>query len=132
MQTKPAGGATLEGAARIVASNFSFWLGEDSLPHGEGGNGTEISLVNWKVGRTFSPEFSTDDGEAKLSYGRPGSMKRLIKSLAGYSPLDPIGSSRETVTRLLNDFKRKRIVEVSGASIRILDRLALEALALAS
>ena len=42
-----------------------------------------------------------------------------------------IGSSRETVTRLLNDFKRKRIVEVSGATIRIRDRLALEALALA-
>lgn len=43
-----------------------------------------------------------------------------------------IGSSRETVTRLLNDFKRKRIVEVSGATIRVRDRLALEALALAS
>ena len=42
-----------------------------------------------------------------------------------------IGSSRETVTRLLSDFKRRRIVEVAGATILIRDRRALEALALA-
>lgn len=42
-----------------------------------------------------------------------------------------IGSSRETVTRLLSDFKRRRIVEVTGATILIRDRQALEALALA-
>lgn len=42
-----------------------------------------------------------------------------------------IGSSRETVTRLLNDFRRRRLVEVSGASIRVRDREALESLALA-
>jgi len=41
-----------------------------------------------------------------------------------------IGSSRETVTRLLNDFKRKRIVEVAGATILVHDRPALEAIAL--
>lgn len=41
-----------------------------------------------------------------------------------------IGASRETVTRLLNEFKRRKIVEVSGATLRVRDRLALEALAL--
>jgi len=42
-----------------------------------------------------------------------------------------IGSSRETVTRLLSDFKRKRIVEVTGTAILVRDRPALEAIALA-
>lgn len=41
-----------------------------------------------------------------------------------------IGASRETVTRLLNEFKRRKIIEVSGSGLRVRDRLALEALAL--
>jgi CRP/FNR family transcriptional regulator len=41
-----------------------------------------------------------------------------------------IGASRETVTRLLNEFKRRKIIEVSGDALAILDRAALEALAL--
>ena len=41
-----------------------------------------------------------------------------------------IGASRETVTRLLNDFRRKRLIEVAGATLTLRDRPALEALAL--
>lgn len=41
-----------------------------------------------------------------------------------------IGASRETVTRLLNEFKRRHVVEVSGTALLIRDRPALEALAL--
>ena len=41
-----------------------------------------------------------------------------------------IGASRETVTRLLNDFRRRRLIEVSGESFTVRDRTALEALAL--
>lgn len=41
-----------------------------------------------------------------------------------------IGASRETVTRLLNEFKRRKIIEVSGDALTLLDRAALEALAL--
>jgi CRP/FNR family transcriptional regulator len=40
-----------------------------------------------------------------------------------------IGASRETVTRLLGDFKRKSLIEVAGATLRVRDRPALEGLA---
>jgi hypothetical protein len=41
-----------------------------------------------------------------------------------------IGASRETVTRLLNEFKRRKIVEAAGTTLLVRDRAALEALAL--
>ena len=63
-------------------------------------------------------------------YGRPA--KRCSAVNLTHEELGQIiGSSRETVTRLLNDFKRKGIVETAGASILIRDCPALEALALA-
>ena len=40
-----------------------------------------------------------------------------------------IGSSRETVTRLLSDLKRKRLIRLEGAKLVIRDRTGLEALA---
>jgi CRP/FNR family cyclic AMP-dependent transcriptional regulator len=40
-----------------------------------------------------------------------------------------IGSSRETVTRLLSDLKKKRLIRLEGATLIIRDRPGLEALA---
>jgi CRP/FNR family transcriptional regulator, cyclic AMP receptor protein len=40
-----------------------------------------------------------------------------------------IGSSRETVTRLLSDLRKKRLIRIDGASLIIQNRSALEALA---
>jgi CRP/FNR family cyclic AMP-dependent transcriptional regulator len=40
-----------------------------------------------------------------------------------------IGSSRETVTRLLSDLKKKRLIRLEGATLVIRDRTRLEALA---
>ncbi len=40
-----------------------------------------------------------------------------------------IGSSRETVTRLISELRRKRLIRVEGPSLIIQDRPALEALA---
>jgi CRP/FNR family transcriptional regulator len=40
-----------------------------------------------------------------------------------------IGSSRETVTRLLSDLKKKRLIRLDGATLVIRDRTRLEALA---
>jgi len=37
-----------------------------------------------------------------------------------------IGASRETVTRVLSDFRRRRIVDVRGAILTVMDRAALE------
>lgn len=39
-----------------------------------------------------------------------------------------IGSTRETVTRVLGDFRHDNIIEVSGASMTVLDRRALDAM----
>jgi CRP/FNR family cyclic AMP-dependent transcriptional regulator len=39
-----------------------------------------------------------------------------------------IGASRETVTRLLSDLKKRRLIRLDGATLVIRDRLALEAL----
>jgi CRP/FNR family transcriptional regulator len=40
-----------------------------------------------------------------------------------------IGSSRETVTRLLSELKKKRLIRLEGATLVIRDRTGLEALA---
>jgi CRP/FNR family transcriptional regulator len=40
-----------------------------------------------------------------------------------------IGSSRETVTRLLSDMKRKDLIRVEGATLVIPNRIALQAIA---
>jgi hypothetical protein len=40
-----------------------------------------------------------------------------------------IGASRETVTRLLSDLKKKHLIRLDGATLIIRDRIALEALA---
>src|SRR6185369_198276 len=42
-----------------------------------------------------------------------------------------IGTSRETVTRLLKEFREKRILSIKGASLTVHDRAALEALVVA-
>lgn len=39
-----------------------------------------------------------------------------------------IGTSRETVTRLLKAFRERKILSIKGASLTILDKAALEAL----
>jgi CRP/FNR family transcriptional regulator, cyclic AMP receptor protein len=41
-----------------------------------------------------------------------------------------IGSSRETVTRLLSDLKKKQLIRLDGSTLVIPDRGALEALAI--
>jgi CRP-like cAMP-binding protein len=40
-----------------------------------------------------------------------------------------IGASRETVTRLLSDLKKKQLIRLEGSTLVIRNRMALEALA---
>jgi CRP/FNR family transcriptional regulator len=40
-----------------------------------------------------------------------------------------IGSSRETVTRLLSDLKRKELIRLEGSTLVISNRVALQAIA---
>ena len=39
-----------------------------------------------------------------------------------------VGTTRETVTRLLGDFKRKRMIDVTGSNIYVTQHDALEAM----
>lgn len=65
-----------------------------------------------------------------LRGGRVGRGVKLRLTLTHEEIGQLIGASRETVTRLLNDFRRKRLIEVSGETLSVRDRPALEALAL--
>ncbi len=52
----------------------------------------------------------------------------VVMSLTHEEIAAMLGSSRESVTRVLNEFKRKHIISVEGHRIRILRKYALEAL----
>ena len=54
---------------------------------------------------------------------------RIRPSLTHEEMAQMIGSSRETVTRLLGDLKKKELIRLDGATMVIRDRTALEALA---
>jgi len=54
---------------------------------------------------------------------------RIPSSMTHEEMAQRIGSSRETVTRLLSDLKRKRLIRLEGPTLVMRDRTALEALA---
>jgi CRP/FNR family cyclic AMP-dependent transcriptional regulator len=55
--------------------------------------------------------------------------QRLRSAMTHEEMAQRIGSSRETVTRLLSDLKKKRLIRLEGATLIIRDRPGLEALA---
>ena len=65
-----------------------------------------------------------------LNGGRVGRGLKFKLTLTHEEIGQLIGASRETVTRLLNDFRRKRLIQVTDDTLTIRDRAALEALAL--
>jgi len=69
-----------------------------------------------------------------LSCAPPGvqqSQELHLRSVMTHEEMaQRIGSSRETVTRLLSDLKKKRLIRLDGATLVIRSRTGLEALAL--
>lgn len=61
--------------------------------------------------------------------GGTGSEIRLRSSLTHEEIAQMIGSSRETVTRLLSELKKKELIRLEGSTLVIRNRTALEALA---
>lgn len=55
---------------------------------------------------------------------------RMLSSMTHEEMAHRIGSSRETVTRLLSDLKRKQLIRLEGPTLVIRNRVALEALAI--
>jgi CRP/FNR family transcriptional regulator len=60
---------------------------------------------------------------------KPGEEARVPASLTHEEMAQMIGSSRETVTRLLGDLKKRELVRLEGAKLVIRNRAAMEALA---
>jgi len=61
--------------------------------------------------------------------GRAGNgVVRMKMTLTHEELAQLIGSSRETVTRILGDFKRRGVVELSGATLTVKNQAALDAL----
>jgi CRP/FNR family cyclic AMP-dependent transcriptional regulator len=71
-------------------------------------------LLSWSAGR-----------------GREGGLSevRIRSSLTHEEIAQMIGSSRETVTRLLSELKKKELIRLEGSTLVIRNRTALEALA---
>ena len=67
------------------------------------------------------------DGLRTHFFTRDG-VVRMKMTLTHEELAQLIGSSRETVTRILSDFKRKGVVELSGATLTIRNQAALEAM----
>ena len=61
--------------------------------------------------------------------GVEASETRLHSSMTHEEMAQRIGSSRETVTRLLSDLKKKQLIRLDGPKLVIRDRTALQALA---
>src|ERR1700684_3158354 len=55
--------------------------------------------------------------------------QRLHSAMTHEEMAQRIGSSRETVTRLLSDLKKKQLIRLEGPTLVIRDRTALQALA---
>src|SRR3954463_3408311 len=64
-----------------------------------------------------------------INGGEPTPKGLRLKVLLTHEEIaQMIGTTRETVTRLLSDFKRKKIIDVKGSTLFVLDRDNLESL----
>jgi CRP/FNR family transcriptional regulator, cyclic AMP receptor protein len=71
-------------------------------------------LLSWTTGR------DKENGACEI---------RIRSSLTHEEMAQMIGSSRETVTRLLSELKKKELIRLEGSTLVIRNRTALEALA---
>ena len=69
-------------------------------------------LLSWTVGR--------ENGSSEI---------KIRSSLTHEEMAQMIGSSRETVTRLLSELRKKELIRLEGSTLVIRNRMALEALA---
>jgi CRP/FNR family transcriptional regulator, cyclic AMP receptor protein len=97
-------------------------------------------LVSQEIGATFS-----DVHDLLLARSSTEKLARLLLSWAAKQPhnleirvatnftheeiAQMIGSSRETVTRLLSDLKRRELIRLEGSTLVISNRIALQAIA---
>lgn len=109
----------------------------------------EYSQVGMHAAQALSREFQfayRDMHDLVLARSSTGKLARLLLLSCSSEPASEraevrirsgmtheemaqrIGASRETVTRLLSDLKKRRLIRLDGATLVIRDRMALEAL----
>ena len=71
----------------------------------------------------FVLDHAAEHGKARAADDSP---VRVTLTLTHAEIAERIGSSRETVTRLFSDFKRKRLLELHGSSLVITNKAGLE------
>jgi CRP/FNR family cyclic AMP-dependent transcriptional regulator len=64
--------------------------------------------------------------ENRKTIGQSDGVQRVSLTLTHEEIAQMIGSSRETVTRLFTDFKRKHLVEVHGSTLIVTNKVGLE------
>jgi len=107
------------------------------------------SEVGWRAAQALSRDFQSayrDIHDLVLARSSAGKLARLLLSCSPEQMQESdevrlrsamtheemaqrIGSSRETVTRLLSDLKKKHLIRLDGSTLIIRNRMALEALA---
>jgi CRP/FNR family cyclic AMP-dependent transcriptional regulator len=94
---------------------------------------TDIYEAAHQEVRTLGLSRSASEKLAKFildwSTGHAQGQDRLQLALTQEEIAEMIGVSRETVTRVLTEFKKKKVLALKGATLTILDRTALEQLA---
>jgi len=66
-------------------------------------------------------------------HGKPGEGGIRVQMLMTHEDISQlIGTSRETVTRLLKEFREKKLISIKGATMTVHRRAALESLVLAT
>jgi CRP/FNR family cyclic AMP-dependent transcriptional regulator len=91
----------------------------------------DLVLARSSAGKLARLLLSWTPGHSSLGYafGESANEVRIRSSLTHEEMAQMIGASRETVTRLLSDLKKKELIRLEGPVLVIRNRMALEALA---
>jgi CRP/FNR family transcriptional regulator len=82
-----------------------------------------------KLARLLLSNSLTKSSSSHSTDGLDATETRIHSVMTHEEMAQRIGSSRETVTRLLSDLKKKQLIRLDGPTLVIRDRSALEALA---
>jgi CRP-like cAMP-binding protein len=117
---EPADAAVAIGLASLccVESAHSSRQAKDILPQGTGNQAHLLEFEQARFLLDLSADHAVEKGEVKLTF-----------TLTHEEIAQMIGASRETVTRLFSDFKKKQFLQVKGSTVIIKNKAGLENLA---
>jgi CRP/FNR family transcriptional regulator len=120
----------------VAANDFLRILGNhpQAASHAAQALGREcVSAYNEIRSLALAPSVASKLATLLLSWCRPSALKgrelRIHSQFTHEEIAEMLGTSRETVTRVLSDFKKKRVLESRGAGFYVRNLAALEAMA---